>query len=49
LVVEQKFVDFDELAHDNFGKCHKLGLQVRGHGEAALEQSSTVSGVDPGA
>jgi hypothetical protein len=50
LIVERKFIEFfDELAHDDFGKCHESSLWVWGHGEVVLEQASTLSGADPGA
>jgi hypothetical protein len=36
LVVERKLAEFfDELARDNFGKCHEPDLQVWVHGEVA--------------
>jgi hypothetical protein len=38
---------FDEWARDNFGKHHEPGIQIRGHGEVALERSNAVSGADP--
>jgi hypothetical protein len=50
LVVEQNFTEFlSECARDNFRKRHEPGLRVRGNGEVALEGSSAVSNIDPGA
>jgi hypothetical protein len=50
LVVEQNFAEFSgEIARDYFGKRHEPDLRVGRHGEAALEGSGAVSGVDPGA
>jgi hypothetical protein len=50
LVVEQNFAEFsDEITRDYFRKRHEPGLRVGRHGEAALEGSGAVSGVDPGA
>jgi hypothetical protein len=49
LVVERNFAEFTgEIARDHLRKCHEPGLQVGCHGEAALEGSNAVSGVDPG-
>jgi hypothetical protein len=50
LVVQRNFAEFSsEIAHDYFGKRHEPSLRVGRHGEAALEESSTVSSADPGA
>jgi hypothetical protein len=50
LVVERNFAEFSgEIARDYFGKRHEPGLRVGRHGEPALEGSSAVSSVDPGA
>jgi hypothetical protein len=50
LVVERNFAEFsDQIARDNFGKCHEPNLRVGRHGEAALEGPSAVSSADPGA
>jgi hypothetical protein len=50
LVVERNFAEFsNEIARDYFTKRHEPSLRVGRHGEAALEGSSAVSGVDPGA
>jgi hypothetical protein len=50
LVEKRDFAEHaGEFTHDYFGKCHEASLRVGRHGEAALEGSSTVSSVDPGA
>jgi hypothetical protein len=50
LVVERNFAEFlGKRARDDFRKHHKSSLQVRRHGEVALERASTVSSANPGA
>jgi hypothetical protein len=50
LVEKRNFTEFaGEFARDYFGKCHKGGLRVGRHGEAALEGSSAINSADPGA
>jgi hypothetical protein len=50
LVEKRNFTELaGEFARDYFGKRHEAGLRVWRHGEAALEGSSAVSSVDPGA
>jgi hypothetical protein len=49
LIVDRSCAEFsDDIARDHLGKCHEPGLQVGYHGEAALEESSAVSGADLG-
>jgi hypothetical protein len=48
LVVERNFIKFfDDCTHDSFRKLHEPSLQVRDHGEVALEGSSTASNTNP--
>jgi hypothetical protein len=50
LVEKRNFAELaGGFAHDYFGKRHEAGHRVGRHGEAALEGSSAVSSVDPGA
>jgi hypothetical protein len=49
LVVERNFAEFSgEITRDHLGKCHKPGLRVGCHGEAALKGSSAINSADPG-
>jgi hypothetical protein len=50
MIEERNFAELaGELACDNFWKCHKAGLRVGRHGEAALEGPRAVSVADPSA
>jgi hypothetical protein len=50
VVEERNFAEFaGELARDGFWKRHEASLRVGRHGEAALEGTRAVCGVDPGA
>jgi hypothetical protein len=50
LVEKRNFAELSgEFARDYFGKCHEAGLRVGRHGEAVLEEPSTVSSANPGA